>query len=154
MKEYLRYNPKTGIIYWIKQKNPNGKNQISKVAGTIADYKTDKRCLITFDRKMYLRYRLAFIFMNKPIPKLVDHINRNSLDDRWKNLRSVTKAQNAWNSKINITGVYFCKKKKGFVSKITHQGKEKYIGLFKTRTEAHDAYLKTKRKLHGSHWTG
>ena len=69
---------------------------------------------------------LHHIIMGKPNRGMVvDHINRNTLDNRRSNLRTVTHAENLRNTGIisnNTTGykgICFCKKEKKFKPKIS-----------------------------------
>lgn len=81
---------------------------------------------------------LARIIMNPPKGMIVDHINGNTLDNRRKNLRIITRQQNTWNQKIRITntsgyrGVSWDKKNKkwkAFVAKT-------YYGLYENKWAA------------------
>jgi len=78
---------------------------------------------------------------------LIDHINGNGLDNRKSNLRLADKSLNAINSKVrsdNSTGykgVTFNKKASKYMAEISRNGKKKYLGLFNTAKEAHEAYL-------------
>lgn len=77
--------------------------------------------------------------MNKG--KIVDHINRNKLDNRKNNLRYVNSQQNAMNKSkqsnntSGVTGVFYCKNRKKWVSQITIN-KKSYIKRFDTKEEA------------------
>lgn len=54
------------------------------------------------------KIRLHRIILNAPAGSIVDHINRNKLDNRKENLRFVTKEENSRNislSKLNKTGI-------------------------------------------------
>ena len=71
----------------------------------------------------------------------VDHINRNTLDNRKVNLRLATRAQNSQNrgpKKNKITskfvGVSFCNKKWRAV--VRHKNKSIHVGYFKDEIEA------------------
>lgn len=82
--------------------------------------------------------------------QLVDHANRNGLDNRRENLRMCSKAENAWNGNRNIKGKTskfkgVCLKanrreRSPWLSTITINGKQKYVGTFKTEIEAAKAY--------------
>lgn len=74
---------------------------------------------------------------------IVDHINRNTLDNRKENLRVVSKSQNAMNCKLNYkhkygyAGIY--KSKTGWRALIPIKTKPKSLGVFKTLDEAINA---------------
>jgi hypothetical protein len=76
----------------------------------------------------------------------VDHINRNSLDNRRCNLRICTRKQNTQNVKLNRTntsgyrGVNFYKQNRKWVAKISIDGRRKSIGYYSTPEDAARAY--------------
>ena len=75
---------------------------------------------------------------------VIDHINDNKLDNRVENLQIVTprynacKTQGKYSSKYK--GVSYNKKNKNYMSIITINRKQIYLGSFKTEEEAHKAY--------------
>lgn len=91
--ELLDYNPTTGYFIW-KIHKPNGVSLKGKIAGSI--YKVGKRKnmqyrYIKIDGKRYKASRLVWFYFHKTFPvNTIDHINRNSLDDRINNLRDAT----------------------------------------------------------------
>jgi len=111
LKELLHYNPDTGIFTWTdKVRNKNRK-------GAIAGSVYSKGYLMIkvnnqWNKNRYLAHRLAFLYMEGYFPENdIDHINRIPLDNRWCNLREVSKSCNAKNKDIlpnntsGITGV-------------------------------------------------
>ena len=81
---------------------------------------------------------------------VVDHINGNQLDDSVKNLRIVTQRENVSTcfrsneSKFSSTypGVVFDKSRDKWQARIFINGKNKYLGRFKTEEEAYEARQK------------
>ena len=43
---------------------------------------------------IYRAHRLAFLYMKGYIPKLIDHKDRNGLNNKWNNLREANKSTN------------------------------------------------------------
>lgn len=96
------------------------------------------------------------IVMNAPKGTVVDHLNRNGLDNRKANLRLATANQNQWNrgaNRTNITGLKGVHKLKHggkFQSNIRFNGKKIYLGLYDTAEMAHAAYREKANELHGA----
>lgn len=83
-----------------------------------------------------------------------DHINGNGLDNRRKNLRLATIAQNAMNrgvqknNKLGVKGVFLVKSGK-YRAMIKKNGKNISLGYFSTLKEASDAYNSAAQSLFG-----
>ncbi len=77
-----------------------------------------------------------------------DHINHKTLDNRRKNLRPCSPSENGGNRKkqkdtsSKYKGVSYSQKNKNWVSKIRIEGKQTYMGSFKTEKEAAIQYDK------------
>ena len=132
LKELLHYDPLTGIFTW---KVNISTAKASTEAGNIGDM--GYRC-IGVDNTNYRAHRLAFLYMLGAFPKhMVDHINRVTHDNRWKNLRDVKSKQNQQNRKLDkrnksgYSGVFFRKKHSDYLVNIKIDGETKHIGLFK-----------------------
>lgn len=82
---------------------------------------------------------------------VVDHRDRNPLNNRKDNLRLATAVQNARNrsgcNELGIKGVSRCGKK--FKAQINYHGQTVYLGLFDTPEEAHDRYRREADALFG-----
>lgn len=66
--------------------------------------------------------------------QFVDHINHNTLDNRKRNLRIVTKSQNQMNA--NYKGVYKIKSNGKWLAKIKLNGKQIHLGVYVFKEEA------------------
>lgn len=108
------------------------------------------------------------IYMHRVIAKpqedeVVDHINRNKLDNRRSNLRCLSdETQNLLNqglSKRNKTGARGVvrlpagrRKPQRYVAYISVKDKTKYLGTFLTVSEAEQARIDASIKYHGVHY--
>lgn len=85
--------------------------------------------------------------------EVVDHINGDKLDNRRKNLRLATYAENTRNSKrprnnkTGYKGVHFIRGK--WTAQITYQGRCIRLGEFSTPEQAHKAYCDAAWMYHG-----
>jgi hypothetical protein len=146
LMRHLSYNQKTGVFRW-KIARPH--RPIGSIAGA---YLSSRHRRICFNYKMYRCARLAWLFMTGSWPKNeIDHINGIRDDDRWTNLRDVTRAENCQNiHKTNgicrLLGV--CERAGRFRAQITINYVHHNIGTFDTPEQARRAYLKAKRSLH------
>ena len=155
LKERLLYAPRKGLFYWI---NPPAAHAelLGEEAGSVQGGNKSYHA-IQIDGVKYRRGRLAFLYMEGRWPtECIDHINGNSLDDRWLNLREATATQNAWNHKgrskaadlpmgvrINSSG--------RFAARIGVNGTQVQIGTFDTEEQAAEAYKIARRKYFGQY---
>jgi hypothetical protein len=140
IKESLSYDPETGAFTRLK-------NQGCCYSGRVGY--VDKRtgyCYISVCGRRYTAHRLAFVLMNGSFPKgLVDHINRNSSDNRWCNLRDTTQHVNQMNcglrrnNKSGARGVCWSNKEQKWVLYVRMGGVKKRIGCYKFLQDAKNA---------------
>ena len=89
--------------------------------------------------------RLHKLIVSFPI---VDHINRDPLDNRRANLRSATSSQNQWNKSMSrnnasgYRGVSWDKRKQKWVAQIAVNGHRRFLGYFADAIDAAKAYDK------------
>jgi hypothetical protein len=166
LKKLVFYNPDTGVFTLLARtpdmfsdgdgrftKDSKCKSWNTRYAGNVAG------CL---DRHghVYLRlndtsfpaHRLAWLYVYGRLPKNdIDHIDGNRSNNKIENLREATRSQNLMNKKgngRNLKGVslHVCGR---YVAQIGANKKHYYLGLFDTKEEAHAAYCKAAKKLHG-----
>jgi hypothetical protein len=109
--------------------------------------------------KLYLgdgKYKQVYLhrwITNCPKGYVVDHIDRDTLNNRSENLRIATISQNAQNRKevqVNntsgIRGVYRCKKSGKWIARITVNYKKIHIGKFDNLFDAEQAVKEARAK--------
>jgi hypothetical protein len=138
LREVLEYSPETGVFVWKVRMS----NRVK--AGDIAEsYNNYGYIRISIDSKRYQAHRLAFLYVEGYLPEYeVDHLNGIRDDNRWANLRHVTKSCNMQNYGFNsastsgFTGIYWNKYAKKWQAYITIHGKRIHLGCHDTIEEA------------------
>jgi hypothetical protein len=140
---------KNGHLYW---KKPRSGIQVKDQAGSI-DSKGYIR--IRFNGKKYLNHRLIFLMHYGYLPKMLDHIDNNRLNNCIENLRPATREENGYNkplqknNKSGAKNVHWHTQAKRWVVSIGFNKTFKYVGMFKdleladlVAQEARDKYHK------------
>jgi hypothetical protein len=151
LRELLYYDPAAGIFTWRVSRAWHTKP--GDVAATLND---QGYALIKIDQRLYRAHRLAWLYVTGDWPKdEIDHINGVRLDNRIENLRDVRGQVNRQNhrsacsdSASGVYGVSKDKRRNGWYAQISVNNKNRRIGSYPTREEAHAAYLAAKRRLH------
>ena len=112
-----------------------------------------KKYLIYINNKQYGLSRIIYKAHNPEWDiidngknNFIDHINKNSLDNRIENLRILTHQQNLFNT--NAKGYAWYEKRNKWRSQIQINGKVKHLGYFEKEKDAKQAYLKAKEVYH------
>lgn len=88
--------------------------------------------------------RLHRLLVEAKYGELVDHIDRNGLNNTAGNLRIVTEAGNAQNRSHSVgrkyKGIYWCSSQGKYHAHIKFDGKKRHLGSFATDVEAAQAY--------------
>ena len=111
--------------------------------------------LVSIKNKTYLAHRLVWLFVHGSWPDGdIDHINRIKDDNRPINLRIASKSQSRQNigvqknNKSGFKGVWLHKQTGKWCSSISINKKNKHLGSFNTKEEAHLAYVTASKVLH------
>lgn len=142
LKEVLHYDPDTGVFTWTKE--PGNGVQKDSIAGHVSSSTGYRGIFI--NRKRYRAGRLAWLYMEGYFPEnQIDHRNRIRHDDRFHNLRHVTKQCNLRNSKVSekntsgIKGVTWNKAAKKWVAYIKVLTRRLHLGHFNSKKDAAQA---------------
>lgn len=157
-KEFVFYDPETGIFTWNRRDSSWFKSDRycsawnSRFAGKRAgSLLTHNKWGYQFRQIAFVgikipEHRLAWVYMNGlPLPPQIDHINRDAKDNRWKNLRASSVEENLrnkskyLNNTSGITGVSRVSGIKPWHAYPSAGGKKKHLGFFATIEEAERA---------------
>lgn len=135
-----------GYLIW---KDNRGKNSslLGTIAGTVSKSIFGDRRKVVINYSAYMCSRIIFLWHHGRLPRIVDHMDHNTLNDKIDNLRAATNEENNQNtsSHKNSTSKYLgvsLYNKKYWVAEIKPFGIKKYLGSFKTQELAALAYNK------------
>jgi hypothetical protein len=116
-------------------------------------YNRDKLYIRGWNKSTKKKVMMHRLITNAPKNLIVDHINRNTLDNRRENLRICDQSQNIMNrgiSKNNTSGHKgVAKFKNKWIAYIGANNEKIHLGTFKTKEEASIAFNKAAVKYHG-----
>lgn len=143
-------------------------NGIKKVKDAPCGSKDSKGYLqLNLKGKTYRYHRIAWMLFNKqdiPVdskgkPLSVDHKDSDKENNRGVNLRACTHSENMQNSRkfkgsSKYKGVYFDRSNNKWKAQIFVNSKVKHLGHFTDEKEAHLAWVKAAKELHGNFYRG
>jgi hypothetical protein len=152
LKSLLRYDPETGVFTWLADRPNHIKGGAE--AGSAKTWR--KRRYIDVAGAKYAAHRLAWFYMTGAWPKgVIDHKDRNSLNNVWTNLRDTDAGGNCKNRGMGknntsgIKGVYWHKTTSKWLSNIRANGKIIHLGIYAHKEDAAAAYAVAAVKYHG-----
>jgi hypothetical protein len=158
--EALDYNQETGELRWRTRPLDHFANETrraawnTRLAGTLAGAVSKDGCVIGLDGVLYQSHRVIWKWMTgEEPPPTIDHKDRNSLNNRWTNLRPATAREQTWNRerqrrKAPARGV-FQESKGTWRAAITIDGIRHRLGSFSSIAAAATAYEAAAHKYHG-----
>lgn len=151
LKELLSYDKDTGIFRWVKR--PGMRVNIGDIAGSAQDSRSEA-IRIHISKRRYFASRLAWLYMTGILPKCeIEHINGDVSDNRFINLREVTRTENnkntslLSNNKSGYCGVYWSNKNSRFYAQIGVHGKKIHLGNYDNIIDAVIARKKAEGKF-------
>lgn len=147
LREVLSYNPETGKLTWRVRMSQRVKS--GDEAGSLG---VDGYVHICVDGRRMRAHRVIFAIMKGYWPKLdVEHEDLDKTNNRWLNLREANDSQNHANTrargKVGLKGV--SQHRGSFQARIKINGRDIYLGTFKTAKAAHAAYVVKAKELFG-----
>lgn len=163
VRECLDYDPDTGLLKWKKRPVEHFKSDRNwkmwntrfsdKNTGSFVNKKGYMN--IKLNGTTYRTHRIVWLIVHGEWPKdHIDHIDGDRINNKIENLRDVPNSENHKNMAmmyINTSGhsgVSF--RGKNWIARISVNGKEKHLGVFKTIDEAIKA-RKAAEKEHNFH---
>lgn len=141
-----------GVLVW--RNKVSQKTVVGELAGYV-DYHGYQK--IGLFKGHYKRSQLTFLYHHGYIPKCIDHINNNKLDDRIENLRDASRGLNSFN-KVKMAnntsgkaGVTFFKRIAKWRARINVNGAEKALGYFANKEDAVSARRDAEILYYGEH---
>lgn len=149
--DYLRsimdYSSETGVFTWRHRDGVSRRTNMRFAGKESGSTRGDGYVIICIDYKSFMAHRLAWRWMTGDDPvQEIDHIDGNTSNNRFSNLRIVTHAQNIHNSArfrkstSGVKGVSWDKRDSKWVAHICVSGKQTSLGYYSTIEAAADAY--------------
>lgn len=114
-----------------------------KVGRPVGDKMLNGYIRINVKGRFFYAHRLIYFFHTGKWPELIDHIDCNKANNRFENLREVTKSQNGLNTKelrlsnkSGFKGVYWSKRANKWIAQCTANRKTTYLGGFDNPVQA------------------
>ena len=149
LHELLKYDPETGVFTW------NVTRSTIKAGSHAGTYDRRGYLRISIDSVVYAAHRLAWLYTHGVWPSgVIDHINRNTSDNRLCNLRDTNQYVNTQNactrkdSPVGLRGVTRHPHSKKWRARIQAGGKPVELGSFNTIEAAAAAYAAAASVLH------
>ena len=122
-----------GVLHWKQCPKGSRKFKTNSEAGANTGHGYKK---LSLNNKFYYTHQIIFLMQYGYVPKLIDHIDGNSENNKIENLRASNKSLNACNSKTpshntsGHKGVIWLKREKKWLTKVQINKKVMHLGTF------------------------
>lgn len=155
-EDMLSYDPATGVVSWNYEYTPHGK----PIKGLPGCVNNSGYIRIGLNNKDVLAHRIAYrVMTGQEVPDGmdIDHINGDRTDNRWTNMRVVSRSQNNMNAKIRadnrsgVKGVTFDKRRGKWSAEIRVNNRKIFLGRFDTIDEAAEKRKHAESEMFGEY---
>nr|WP_278388430.1 HNH endonuclease signature motif containing protein [Brucella intermedia] len=144
LHEVLTYDPVSGELRW--KERANNKTFNTRYAFKAAGVVNGRYLKVSIDGNIYTAHRIAWALQTGQSDFAeIDHVNGNTFDNSYSNLRAVTHRKNMRNLPLrsdNSTGahgVYFNAKTRRWYAQCCHGKQNKHLGTFDNFQDAVEA---------------
>lgn len=155
-----RFRYENGRLFWkpIEADTARKRAWNTRFAGKDAGGISPKgRLELKLDGIHQYAHRLIFLLCHGRLPKEIDHIDGNPLNNNIENLREVTRSQNLQNTKTCIynksgaKGVWWYPRRNKWVAELKINNKKVVVGHYKSLDDAKAAIRDARVKYHGEY---
>jgi len=138
------------LVSKVKRNTSNIGDSIGVISGRDRNYLRAR-----INGRTYYVHRMIFLYCHGYLPKYIDHIDNNSLNNQIENLRSCTQSENSCNSKLpknntsGFKGVTWDSSVNKWKAFIILNYKEIRFGYYKDKEKAAEVVAKGRLKYHG-----
>lgn len=155
LRKYFSYDPLTGLITKIKLISAKDRIPVGSIVGGSPDngyYRTK-----IFGNRIFIHQLAYALHTGAWAPALIDHKDRNPLNNRFENLRPASHRENQQNKRLSTLtktgyrGVILKKdgRNRPYAASIREDGRRRFLGHFATAAEASAVYEAAAQALHG-----
>jgi len=156
LDENFRYDPEEGSLWW-KVQSKNNQRLMDREVGVLGK---DGYLRVTTKSKSFVKthlvHRVCWYLVYKTWPKILDHKDGDTLNNKLSNLREASNADNQANQKKRsrqassiYKGVYLFKRDNKWMAYINKNGKRQHLGYHNSQEEAAVAYDNKAKELFG-----
>jgi len=144
------FDVRDGVLYW-KVNKPYSRIKAGTPAARAVK---DGYLQVCVNRQRLLNHQVVFKMFRGYIPKMIDHIDGNILNNDIANLREVSNRENQYNAKLNsrnksgVKGVCWNKPAKKWRAYLSVQGKQVTLGYYGSVDEAKTVVDDARNKYH------
>lgn len=169
----LEYDPELGNLFWKERSEQDfvdgPRNSAKQKASSWNSKNAGKEAFTAVNTSGYrhgsingttvLAHRVIWILIAGEAPSFIDHIDGNRTNNRWSNLRSVSKPENCQNLRLSprnssgVTGVSWYKRLGKWSAKICVDHVDIHLGYFDTIEAAASSRAAAQQKygFHSNH---